>query len=75
MYKDNMNTEVNNTDKKLHISDVISRFLDWLLIKLIRRRWRKLYKHVQNDQIGTLEYSKRRRNYENLIIEIEKNDL
>lgn len=75
MDKDNKKKEVNNTNKKLHISDVISRFWDWLLIKLIRRRWRKLYKHVQNNQIGTPEYSKRRRNYENLIIEIEKNDL
>ena len=30
MYKDNKNTEVNNTDKKLHISDVIFRFKKWL---------------------------------------------
>ena len=61
--------------KTLRLYFVINRFLDWLLIKLIRRRWRKLYKHVQNNQIGTPEYSKRRRCYENLIIEVEKNDL
>lgn len=61
--------------KTLRLYFVISRFLDWLLIKLIRRRWKKLYKHVQNNQIGTREYSKRRRNYENFIIEVEKNDL
>jgi hypothetical protein len=61
--------------KTLRLYFVISRFLDWLLIKLIRIRWKKLYKHVQNNQIGTPEYSKRRRNYENLIIEVEKNDL
>ena len=61
--------------KTLRLYFVISRFLDWLLIKLIRRRWKKLYKHVQNNQIGTQEYSKRRRNYENLIIEVEKKRL
>jgi hypothetical protein len=61
--------------KTLRLYFVINRFLGWLLIKLIRRRWRKLYKHVQNNQIGTPEYSKRRRSYENLIMEIEKNDL
>lgn len=59
--------------KILRLYFVISRFLDWLLIKLIRRRWKKLYKHVQNNQIETIsQYSKRRRNYENLIIEVEK---
>ena len=26
MYKDNMNAEIDNRDKKLHISDVITRF-------------------------------------------------
>lgn len=61
--------------KALRLYFVISRFSDWLLIELIRRRWRKFYKHVQNNQIGTPEYSKRRRYYENLIMEIEKNDL
>ena len=41
--------------KTLRLYFVISRFLDWLLIKLIRRRWKKLYKHVQNNQIGKVD--------------------
>jgi len=30
MNKNNKNTEIDDTDKKLHISDVISRFIDTL---------------------------------------------
>lgn len=53
----------------------LSGFLDWLLIKLIRRRWGKLYKRAQNNQIGTPEYSKKRRSLERLIMDVELDEL
>jgi hypothetical protein len=43
------------------------------LIAEIRLRWNKLYQSVQNGEIPTPEYAKRRRVYENMIWEIEQN--
>ena len=43
------------------------------LIDELRMRWNKLYQSVQNNEITTLEYVKRRRVYENMIWEIELN--
>ena len=46
MNKDNKNTEVDNTDKKLHISDVSDDFVNWFED---RESYLKQYKKIQKE--------------------------
>jgi hypothetical protein len=53
MNKDNKNTELNDTDKKLHISDVRQRFIDVLESRLNKLRLdRESYSNSFNGRIS-----------------------
>ena len=56
MDKDNKNTEVDNTDKKLHISDVSSRFIyDEELKKKAIEFYEYWYDKHDNSEVAQLE--------------------
>jgi hypothetical protein len=52
MNKDNKNTKVNNTDKKLHISDVSGSALDDNILKVLLGYNDYLFTFIDRDNVG-----------------------
>ena len=58
MNKDNENTEANNTDKKLHISDVTPRFSKEYIIKIAKERAAEMSKgDIKQDEECAYNYA------------------
>jgi len=53
----------------------MNKILDKILLYLIYKRWRRLYKSLANGNITNMEYAIRRKYYESLMWEVRRNDL